>query len=140
MALLTGLAEARGGSVSKEGYKLYTKALAKFDMRDVQVAIAEIAMEPRRERKVGESVWRDPAIPELGEVIERVKAAERKRTVIPYTRCDECDGMGMVCRRRSDGSSFAEECECKKAWRRRCAEAKSDREIAPDQKARAAGE
>ena len=123
MALMMGLAEARGGSYSSEGYEIYTRALAKFDLRDVKTAVAEIAEEPRRLRKVGEAEWLDPAIPELGEVIARVRAAERRRTVVPIPHCGVCDDQRLVVKRRENGTFYAADCECLKAWRKRKLEA-----------------
>lgn len=133
---MLALAEARQGSVSEEGLKLYAKMLSRFDIRDVRSAIAEIAEEPREQY--------ESKIPELGELKRRVEEAERKRTHVPFEPCEDCrhgrNGhfSGSVVRRRDDGGTEVGKCRCLVNWQE-----KRQAALIPDaviDRARAAGQ
>lgn len=67
--LLTGLAEARQGAVSKETLVLYSAHLSEFDPADVQRVARNLA---RRKREEGET-----AFPSLGELLQPLELARK---------------------------------------------------------------
>lgn len=65
------LAEARQAEVSAETLKVYSKALDLFQVVDIEVAVANLAL---RERRDGET-----AFPSLGTLVTGVKEARERR-------------------------------------------------------------
>ena len=119
-------------SLSLEGFMRDFERLAvRYSMQTLMWALAELRIRP------GQKFFPQPS--EAAEVCEELMAKERQLFLKqhPYEPCQECDGMGMIVRTRSDGSRFAEDCECKKAWRRSCEPVQP---AVSDRKAKAAGE
>lgn len=105
--------------------------LSRYDIRDVQAAMAQIAEEPRDRY--------ESKVPELGEVKQRVEAVQKQRTAVPFEPCGNCFN-GLLIHTSGHGDtyrSWAEDCQCKRDWlmKKRAAAAPLD-----DRKMKAAGE
>lgn len=114
------------GDIWREGIE---RLALKYTLRRVRDVLADFLIRP------GQRFFPHPS--EIAEALEERMANERAEFLKahPYTPCAECDGQGMVVKRREDGRFFADECECKKAWRRSC-NAPSEATV---ERARAAG-
>ena len=99
---LACLAEARQTSISKETYDIYSRALIKFDVRDVLSAIRALAIAPRSDFQT--------AFPALGDIVERTKQAQKQRRSSMRKPCGLCVD-GWVVNRRSPNPISP--CQCK---------------------------
>lgn len=100
---------------SLEGFEQDTERVAaRYGLNRVLAVLAEIRITP------GQIFF--PRPDEIAQKCEELMASERQQFLQdhPYTPCEKCDGMGMIVTRREDGKFFAEDCECKRAWRRSC--------------------
>jgi DNA-directed RNA polymerase subunit M/transcription elongation factor TFIIS len=121
MDRLVDLAEARQATVNETTFAVYAKALATYDLGDIDIALNELALQPREDYK--------PAFPELGVVIVRIEKAEsvrRKKARGKYESCGGClngtlflNAQGQRYDPEKDSERFATDCECKIAWRAR---------------------
>ena len=91
----------------------------KYGVPRVRTVLANFLVTP------GQKFFPHPS--EIAEALEELMANERAQFLKdhPYTPCGKCH-EGMVILKREDGRSYADECECKKAWRRSCEPAKSE--------------
>jgi hypothetical protein len=117
------LAIARQTTLSEECVKVYLSALGGFDVRDVQAAVKQLAIEPRREFK--------PAFPGLGDLVVCIEDAASKRKAASlgkFQSCGNCyEGKVVTTIPGLDGRqerAFGD-CQCLVAWRaaRKAAEA-----------------
>lgn len=113
---MAGMARAYPNDLS-ESVEMLTRGMemlaVMFGMARVRRALTEMFVEPGR-----------IFCPQPGEVrtkLEEIMADERAQFLKehPYQPCDKCSD-GMVITQAENGSFYAKECECKKAWRRSC--------------------